>query len=614
MSGSVLASDSSSRERLRTSSSTAAAWIGPIGVASRSTGVGEQLGVARGELARQRREEHRLERRPCRGRGRPREASRPPRSSARRRPARLRRRSSSNGSRRCSAAPRRMSVISSGSSRAMRSVGRSLDLVERGALDQPHEPCLGQLLAGVVEARERAPDGCHGRRSVRTRGRPRRHVPIVPPKTAEPAESARRPRFGGHRLACEDWPRGRADRDRRGARARARRRSRRSAPRTWPLGATRSGACWPRTWPAPIDLPPFDSLGDGRLRASSPGPAASCRSSASRAPGTRRRARAGSRARRCASRPGAAVPRGRRRRRAGRARPRRPDGARARAGDRARARTSAAPARTCARASACSRAGTELGPAELGVLAALGPRRAALRARAPRVARARDRRRAGRARASRSARARSATRTPTRWRPRPSARARSVVGRETVRRRRAEPHASALERALDSADVVCVSGGVSVGPHDHVKPALAELGVEERFWGVALKPGKPTWFGTRGDGRSSFGLPGNPVSAMVTFHLFARPALRALAGRATRRATRAHARARRAGGAQPAARPGGARAPRRRPTTAGTPTPTGRAGLARADLDARRRRARARPRRRGRAGRRASVWTIELLL
>jgi molybdopterin molybdotransferase len=76
---------------------------------------------------------------------------------------------------------------------------------------------------------------------------------------------------------------------------------------------------------------------------------------------------------------------------------------------------------------------------------------------------------------------------------------------------------------------VIVSGGVSVGPHDHVKPALAELGVEEHFWRVALKPGKPTWFGTRGQ-KVVFGLPGNPVSAIVTFHLFARPALRRLAG------------------------------------------------------------------------------------
>ena len=86
-----------------------------------------------------------------------------------------------------------------------------------------------------------------------------------------------------------------------------------------------------------------------------------------------------------------------------------------------------------------------------------------------------------------------------------------------------------LARAIAAADVVCVSGGVSVGPHDHVKPALAELGVEERFWGVRLQPGKPTWFGTR-DGTLVFGLPGNPVSAMVTFHLFARPAVRALQG------------------------------------------------------------------------------------
>jgi molybdopterin molybdotransferase len=92
-----------------------------------------------------------------------------------------------------------------------------------------------------------------------------------------------------------------------------------------------------------------------------------------------------------------------------------------------------------------------------------------------------------------------------------------------------ERTAAAFRAALERADVLCISGGVSVGPHDHVKPALAELGVEENFWRVALKPGKPTWFGTRGR-QLVFGLPGNPVSAMVTFHLFARPALRALAG------------------------------------------------------------------------------------
>jgi molybdopterin molybdotransferase len=88
---------------------------------------------------------------------------------------------------------------------------------------------------------------------------------------------------------------------------------------------------------------------------------------------------------------------------------------------------------------------------------------------------------------------------------------------------------AALGRALEAADVLVVSGGVSVGPHDHVKPALEALGVEERFWRVALKPGKPAWFGVR-DGALAFGLPGNPVSAVVCFLLLVRPALRALQG------------------------------------------------------------------------------------
>jgi molybdopterin molybdotransferase len=91
----------------------------------------------------------------------------------------------------------------------------------------------------------------------------------------------------------------------------------------------------------------------------------------------------------------------------------------------------------------------------------------------------------------------------------------------------------AIRAALDE-DVVIVCGGVSVGPHDHVKPALAELGVQEVFWGVALRPGHPTWFGTY-ESTLVFGLPGNPVSAMVTFHLFARPALAAMSGRSEER-------------------------------------------------------------------------------
>ncbi len=85
-----------------------------------------------------------------------------------------------------------------------------------------------------------------------------------------------------------------------------------------------------------------------------------------------------------------------------------------------------------------------------------------------------------------------------------------------------------LERGLE-ADVLVVTGGVSVGEHDHVKGAFAELGVEQVFWGVSLKPGKPTFFGSRGR-TLAFGLPGNPVSAYVTFLLFVRPALLAMQG------------------------------------------------------------------------------------
>jgi molybdopterin molybdotransferase len=87
----------------------------------------------------------------------------------------------------------------------------------------------------------------------------------------------------------------------------------------------------------------------------------------------------------------------------------------------------------------------------------------------------------------------------------------------------------ALERALD-ADLAVVTGGVSVGEHDHVRPCLAELDAEQVFWGVALRPGKPTWFGIAPGGGLIFGLPGNPVSAMVTFILFVRPALLAMQG------------------------------------------------------------------------------------
>src|SRR2546430_2162944 len=86
----------------------------------------------------------------------------------------------------------------------------------------------------------------------------------------------------------------------------------------------------------------------------------------------------------------------------------------------------------------------------------------------------------------------------------------------------------ALEHGLD-ADVVVTSGGVSVGPHDLVRRVEAELGVEEVFWRVSVKPGKPIAFGVR-ERTLVFGLPGNPVSALVGFVLFVEPAIRALQG------------------------------------------------------------------------------------
>ncbi|HKN64381.1 MAG TPA: molybdopterin molybdotransferase MoeA, partial [Gaiellaceae bacterium] len=86
----------------------------------------------------------------------------------------------------------------------------------------------------------------------------------------------------------------------------------------------------------------------------------------------------------------------------------------------------------------------------------------------------------------------------------------------------------ALERGL-AADVLVTSGGVSVGEHDLVRAAEQELGVREVFWRVSIKPGKPVSFGVRGD-TLVFGLPGNPVSALVGCELFVKPALRALQG------------------------------------------------------------------------------------
>jgi molybdopterin molybdotransferase len=95
-----------------------------------------------------------------------------------------------------------------------------------------------------------------------------------------------------------------------------------------------------------------------------------------------------------------------------------------------------------------------------------------------------------------------------------------------------------LERALSDADVVLVSGGVSMGDRDLVPKVLTALGVRQVFHRVRLRPGQPLWFGVhKAPGRRAlvFGLPGNPVSSLVCFYLFAKPALRVLMGHDRRR-------------------------------------------------------------------------------
>ena len=90
-------------------------------------------------------------------------------------------------------------------------------------------------------------------------------------------------------------------------------------------------------------------------------------------------------------------------------------------------------------------------------------------------------------------------------------------------------HRRTMERALLGFDMLITTGGASVGPHDLVRKVQAELRVEELFWGVAMKPGKPVAFGVRRD-HLVFNLPGNPVSVLATFELLVRPAINALLG------------------------------------------------------------------------------------
>ncbi len=92
-----------------------------------------------------------------------------------------------------------------------------------------------------------------------------------------------------------------------------------------------------------------------------------------------------------------------------------------------------------------------------------------------------------------------------------------------------EEHERTMERALLGFDMLVTTGGASVGPHDLVRKVQAGLRVEEVFWGVAIKPGKPVAFGVRRD-HLVFNLPGNPVSVLATFELLVRPAVNALLG------------------------------------------------------------------------------------
>lgn len=111
----------------------------------------------------------------------------------------------------------------------------------------------------------------------------------------------------------------------------------------------------------------------------------------------------------------------------------------------------------------------------------------------------------------------------SRWRA--GARSLGIVRDEPAQMR------ATLRHALEGADVLLVSGGVSVGDFDYTKALLEELGLKVIFWKAAIKPGKPLLFGLW-DGRLVFGLPGNPVSAMVCLEEFVRPALETLQGHA----------------------------------------------------------------------------------
>jgi len=108
----------------------------------------------------------------------------------------------------------------------------------------------------------------------------------------------------------------------------------------------------------------------------------------------------------------------------------------------------------------------------------------------------------------------------------------ALWGAAPVARLRAQDNVEAITRAAAGVggDLLITIGGASVGDHDLVKPALGDLGLRMMVESIAIRPGKPTWFGALADGRLVLGLPGNPASAMVCAELFLRPLLLALQG------------------------------------------------------------------------------------
>ena len=90
---------------------------------------------------------------------------------------------------------------------------------------------------------------------------------------------------------------------------------------------------------------------------------------------------------------------------------------------------------------------------------------------------------------------------------------------------------AALRDALEHADAVITNGGISMGEYDHIRPVMERLGIRQLFWQVAQKPGKPMAF-SLADDKPIFGVPGNPVSALICFEEYVRPALRKMMGHA----------------------------------------------------------------------------------